>query len=83
MASSRSITRGGGHTRTLTIAEKGPTAGPTSPNRTVSGTAGQRIKRLELKGSDTLFPPEAPRRRGGVGRSGRWAKNLDGALLGL
>ena len=27
-----------------------------------------------------FFPPEAPLRRGGVGRSGRWAKNLDGSL---
>ena len=40
--------------------------------------------RLELKkagaGGSFFFPPEAPLRRGGVGRSGRWAKNLDGAL---
>ena len=28
----------------------------------------------------SFFPPEAPLRRGGVGRSGRWAKNLNGLL---
>ena len=33
----------------------------------------------ELRGG-SFFPPEAPLRRGGVGRSGRWAKNLNGLL---
>ena len=41
--------------------------------------------RLELKNAgawgEVFFPPEAPLRRGGVGRSGRWAKNLYGALF--
>ena len=38
---------------------------------------------IDLYRGRIFFPPEAPLRRGGVGRSGRWAKNLYGALCHL
>ena len=74
--------RGGGVKVGKALPETGPLPHLFWASTLFHNSSGQN--RLELKkagaGGGEFFPPEAPLRRGGVGRSGRWAKNLDGSL---